>query len=116
MDINRSLKWLYRLLPAFCLGDGLAQLSFCSEGLECPVFTGTGFGLEVSRPLALNVAGLDLIFLACQPVVYLLLALLIEYLQTFPTLPAWLTCGRGDVPGRAGLNTTTGDPISQIKQ
>ena len=22
MEINRSLKWIYRLLPAFCLGDG----------------------------------------------------------------------------------------------
>ena len=108
MEINQTLKWFYRLLPAFCLGDGLAQLSFCNEGRECPVFTGTGFGLEISTPLALDVAGLDLIFLACHPPAYLLLTLLIEYAQTFPAVaalfqwrPGWLGGGSSEKTGGA---------------
>ncbi|CBJ29591.1 conserved unknown protein [Ectocarpus siliculosus] len=34
-DINASLKWIYRLFPGFCLGDGLAQLVLCKNGKTC---------------------------------------------------------------------------------
>jgi len=90
-EINQSLKWGYRLFPAFCLRDGLAQLSFCEEGRDCPVFSlADGFTIEVQTPFALDVAGLDLIFLAVHAVVYLVLAIGIEFVNTFPGVAALL--------------------------
>ena len=90
-EINQSLKWGYRLFPAFCLGDGLAQLSFCDEGRDCPVFSlADGFTIEVQTPFSLDVAGLNLIFLAVHAVVYLVLAIGIELVYTFPGVAALL--------------------------
>ena len=90
-EINQKLKWMYRMFPAFCLGDGLAQLSFCDEGRECPVFSlADGFAVEVSHPLALDVAGLNLIFLAFHAVLYLALAMVTEFVLTFPGVASLL--------------------------
>jgi ATP-binding cassette, subfamily A (ABC1), member 3 len=90
-EINQSLKWGYRLLPAFCLGDGLASLSFCEEGRDCPVFSlADGFSIETASPLSTDVAGLNLMFLAGHAVVYFVLAILIEYVNTFPGVAALL--------------------------
>ena len=90
-EINQRLKWGYRLLPAFCLGDGLASLSFCEEGELCPVFSlAGGFSVETASPLSFDVAGLNLCFLAAHAVVYLVLAITIEYVNTFPGVAALL--------------------------
>jgi ATP-binding cassette subfamily A (ABC1) protein 1 len=108
-ELNRTLKWFYRLLPAFCLGDGLAQLSFCSEGRDCPVFSiGEGFSVEIQRPLAWDVAGLDLLFLAGHAAAYFLLALLVEHLRTFPACAALLE--RAPDPGDRGAAEEEEDP------
>lgn len=90
-EINQRLKWIYRLLPAFCLGDGLASLSFCEEGESCPVFSlADGFSIETASPLSVDVAGWNLYFLAAHAVVYLVLAIVVEYVNTFPGVAAVL--------------------------
>lgn len=40
-EINMKLKWIYRLFPGFCLGDGLVQLTFCQKG-KCPTYPDGG--------------------------------------------------------------------------
>lgn len=90
-EINQSLKWIYRLLPAFCLGDGLVSLSFCDNGNQCPVFNlADGFNVETLRPFHVDVAGYNIMFLAVHTVVYMLVALLLEFLHTFPRFTEFL--------------------------
>ena len=42
--INFTLKYFFRLLPGFCLGDGLLQMSLCQKG-QCPRLTATGYDM-----------------------------------------------------------------------
>ena len=37
-----SLRYVFRIFPAFCLGDGLAQLALCVDGTTCPGITTAG--------------------------------------------------------------------------
>ena len=35
-ELSVSLRYLFRIFPAFCLGDGLLQLALCTDGRDCP--------------------------------------------------------------------------------
>ncbi|CAM9396747.1 unnamed protein product [Discosporangium mesarthrocarpum] len=107
-NANRHLKWLYRLFPGFCLGDGLVQLVLCQDGESCVDLAAmSGRQVEppeILTPLSWAIAGADVVFLALSCVGYLALCLLIEYASTFPKLlrmifPDPTTGHSGHVPG-----------------
>ncbi len=86
-----DLRYLFRLFPSFCLGDGLTQLALCDNGETCPTINRDGYNYEhTTHPLSWDIVGGNLTFLAIETVVYFLITLLIEYLLTFPSLLAWL--------------------------
>lgn len=78
-----SLRYFFRLFPAFCLGDGLAQLALCTNGQDCPIINGKGYDVSAGTqgPLAWDITGGSLVFLALQAVVAFPLTILIEYLR-----------------------------------
>lgn len=112
MKINLSLRYLFRLFPAFCLGDGLVMLSVCVSdpnypgGISCPLIDGeNGFDFSGQQsPLAWDITGGNLTFLAVEAIIYFLITILIEYALTFPTLAAWLySAGLSDTAPPAGF-------------
>lgn len=89
-ELNQTLKHFFRLLPPFCLGNGLTQLSFCQDlsgdgEVLCPT---NFFSMELKRPLDFDVAGLNIVYLASETVIYFLICLLIEVGLTFPAFAA----------------------------
>ena len=88
---NLKLRYLFRLFPSFCIGDGIAQLALCTQGRDCPSIDRNGYNFEnFQSPFSWDTAGGDIVFLAVESVVYFLIAVLIEYSLTFPSLMAWL--------------------------
>ena len=72
------------------LGDGLIQLALC-DGEICPSIDKTGYNAFVTEsPLSWDTSGADIAFMAIESVLYFLLALLIEYLLTFPSFLSFL--------------------------
>ena len=77
-EINLSLRYLFRLFPSFCLGDGIIQLALCTDGTSCPTINKDGYDFETTQsPWAWDIAGADITFMAWQAVVYFALAVLI---------------------------------------
>ncbi|CAM9424100.1 unnamed protein product, partial [Ectocarpus fasciculatus] len=91
-DINASLKWIYRLFPGFCLGDGLAQLVLCENGRTCVDVLSLGRDREPKEltPFSTIITGADIACLMASCVGYLVICLAIEYGQTSPKLLGWL--------------------------
>jgi ATP-binding cassette subfamily A (ABC1) protein 3 len=88
---NLKLRYIFRLFPSYCIGDGIAQLALCSQGKDCPTIDKNGYNFEhFQDPFSWDTAGGDIVFLAIEVVVYFLIAVAIEYSLTFPTLMAWL--------------------------
>jgi ATP-binding cassette subfamily A (ABC1) protein 3 len=86
-----DLRYLFRLFPAFCLGDGLTQLALCDSGTSCPSIGRNGYDFDNTvSPFSWNIVGANLVFLAVEAVVYFLLTLLVEYSLTFPTFLSFL--------------------------
>lgn len=86
-----DLRYLFRLFPAFCLGDGLTQLALCDNGSSCPSLGREGYDFDNTvSPLSWNIVGANLVFLGAEAVVYFLLTLLVEYSLTFPTFLSFL--------------------------
>lgn len=93
-----DLRYVFRLFPSFCLGDGLTQLALCDNGESCAAITRDGYDFDKTvHPLSWDIVGGNLVFLAIETVFYFAIAVLIEYLLTFPSLLAWLQ--RVDDPG-----------------
>ncbi|CAM9688711.1 unnamed protein product, partial [Hapterophycus canaliculatus] len=69
-DVNAQLKWIYRLFPGFCLGDGLAQLVLCEDGKTCVDVLSLGRDREpkVLRPLSWSITGADIACLVVSSV------------------------------------------------
>ncbi|CAE7395821.1 ABCA1, partial [Symbiodinium microadriaticum] len=55
-----DLRYIFRLFPSFCLGDGLTQLALCDNGENCPNIgrNGYDFNAQVS-PFHWNIVGVD---------------------------------------------------------
>jgi ATP-binding cassette subfamily A (ABC1) protein 3 len=83
-EINLSLRYLFRLFPSFCMGDGIIQLALCTDGTSCPVINSNGYNFDATQgPLAWDIAGADLAFLACHALVYFAFAVLIgEFMRS----------------------------------
>ena len=106
--INLQLKCFYRLFPGFCLGDGLIQLTLCSNGM-CPVLTADGYSpTDTQGVFAWDVLGADILFLFCECFVYLFITMGIEYSLSFPWFTSWLSRFRVKDPGN-GLDVEADD-------
>jgi hypothetical protein len=77
-EISLSLRYLFRLFPSFCMGDGIIQLALCTDGTSCPVIDKNGYNFDSTQsPMAWDIVGADLVFLGWQAVVYFAIAVLI---------------------------------------
>jgi ATP-binding cassette subfamily A (ABC1) protein 3 len=90
--INLKLRYVFRLFPAFCFGDGLLQLALCVDDV-CPKITAAGISItEPLTPLHWDVTLADVVFLLVEALVYFLITLLIEHARAQPwiaALAAW---------------------------
>lgn len=92
VKMSLRLRYLFRLFPSFCLGDGLLRIALCASSDRCPTVDAVngGFGEPLVSPLSWEVAGGNLVFMLCETVVYFLLTVAIEYALTFPHLVSWV--------------------------
>ena len=90
--INLKLRYVFRLFPAFCFGDGLLQLALCVDDV-CPKITAAGISItEPLTPLHWDVTLADVVFLLVESAIYFLVTLLIEHARAQPwiaALAAW---------------------------
>ncbi|CAK4382855.1 unnamed protein product [Aphanomyces euteiches] len=84
-ELNGTLKYFYRLSPLFNLGNALYTLSMQA------ILNGFLSFLPNDDAFSLNVVGWDLIYLSINAVVYLILAIAIDYALTFPSIKSWFT-------------------------
>lgn len=94
---DKGLKFVYRLLPGFSLGNGLLQLAFLDLlpllELTCDRFQGIAAPLHAPYDaFELNAAGWNMLYMGVGAVVYLILAVLIDMAQSNPRLLK--TCSR----------------------
>eukprot|EP01063_Lacrimia_lanifica_P008338 TRINITY_DN153_c1_g2_i1.p1 TRINITY_DN153_c1_g2~~TRINITY_DN153_c1_g2_i1.p1 ORF type:complete len:2021 (+),score=692.58 TRINITY_DN153_c1_g2_i1:98-6160(+) len=68
-DVGNVLKWVFRVIPSYCLGEGIINLS--SRGVAKSI----GIAQD---PFDMDVAGAPLIFLVASTVVYTVLTVFIE--------------------------------------
>jgi ABC-type multidrug transport system ATPase subunit len=109
--LNLQLRYLFRLFPSFCLGDGLLQLAICTKdssypgGVYCPGINADGYDLSVKQsPFAWDITGGSLVFMAWETALYFTAVLSIEYLLTFPSLLSWIYgCGLDEEEKKARL-------------
>lgn len=88
---NIPLRYVYRLFPSFCLGDGLTQLALCDDGRDCPSIDADGYNYDsMVSPLSWDITGGNITFLAIEAVVYFAIAVFIEWTLTFPKIVAVL--------------------------
>ncbi len=90
--INLKLRYVFRLFPAFCFGDGLLQLALCVDDV-CPKITAEGISItEPLTPVHWDVTMADVVFLLVEALVYFGLTLAIEHARAQPwiaALAAW---------------------------
>lgn len=97
---DKGLKFVYRLLPGFSLGNGLLQLAFLDLlpllELTCDRFQGINNPLHPPYDaFELNATGWNILYMGVGAVVYLVLAILIDMAQSNPRLLK--TCSRDPV-------------------
>jgi len=118
-----DLRYVFRIFPSFCLGDGIIQLALCSDGTSCPTISGNGYNFDGSQgPLAWDIAGGDLVCLFVHGLLYFILAVVIEYGLTFPSLLSWLYAVEDDEadlryldPASEDVQQTLLDPASAVE-
>jgi ATP-binding cassette, subfamily A (ABC1), member 3 len=90
---DESLRYVYRLLPGFALGNGLVSLSFLSQLALLDATCDRYFG--VIRPsssyvdydaLDMKAVGTNCVYMAVESVVYFLLAIAIDVALAYPSL------------------------------
>jgi ABC-type multidrug transport system ATPase subunit len=70
-EYGKALKFVFRVLPAFCLGDGIINLASISI---IKVFTG-----EQQNPFDLEVIGYDIIYLAVELPIFLAIVFIVDH-------------------------------------
>ncbi len=83
MHINHTLKYVYRLFPGFCLGNGLLGLAL-NKGIKkfLPA------DMVVNGPFDWEVAGAEMAYLAGCSVLYMVLTLVLENINSYPSTRA----------------------------
>ena len=71
-DIATALQYIFRLIPSFALGDGIVQLSLRTLYTSIDGLSGN------KSAFAWDIAGADIMYLACSSPVYFLATLLLE--------------------------------------
>lgn len=87
-EADKTLRFFYRLLPGFALGNGLLQLSFLSSLplLESICEGNPSFASEKSyNAWDVEAAGYNILYLGILTVVYLALAILIDVYRNNPS-------------------------------
>lgn len=91
---DNALRFAYRLLPGYSLGNGLIQLSLLQE---LPFLESNCGKLNIVQqvqqsfgPFSLAAAGWPLIYMACEAVLYFALAVGIDVLLSYPVIRARL--------------------------
>jgi ABC-type multidrug transport system ATPase subunit len=69
-EASKPIRFVFRLVPAYCLGDGLLYIS--------SIKSYSVFGGVELRPFELDVAGWDMIFLACEVPLYMALTAFLD--------------------------------------
>jgi hypothetical protein len=76
--ISPSLRSMFRIFPAFNLGDGILQLALCTDGKTCPTISSDGYDFdETQGPWSWDMTGADITLMLAQAIVYFALAMLI---------------------------------------
>jgi ABC-type multidrug transport system ATPase subunit len=70
-EVGKALKWIFRIVPAFCLGDGILNLASINL---IKVFTG-----KVQSPFDMEVIGYDLVYLAVEIPLFAALTFLLDH-------------------------------------
>jgi ATP-binding cassette subfamily A (ABC1) protein 3 len=87
---DASLKFIYRLLPGFSLGNGLMQLSLLKTlpwlESDCGRMSIIQRVEQVFTPYSMQVTGYPLLYMILQSVIYFLLAMLIDVMLSFPAI------------------------------
>ncbi len=91
---DRALRFIYRFLPGYSLGNGLLQLSLM-KGLayissNCGELTPAEQYAQVFKPFSLSVAGWPVIYMALLSVLYFALAFGIDVLLSYPVIKSKL--------------------------
>jgi ABC-type multidrug transport system ATPase subunit len=81
-DINHSLRFIYRLFPAFCFGDAVAMMLLAES-----IYPGESIW-------SMDILGFDLLFLFIDLVIYTILLLLLEHWSSSNTMD-WIRGGCG---------------------
>lgn len=92
--VDADLRFLYRLLPTYALGNGLQQLSYFKQLVftesKCGTLTPAQQYAQKFTPFSLDAAGWPIIYLACEAVGYLALAIAIDVGLSFPVIRSTL--------------------------
>ena len=91
---DRALRFIYRFLPGYSLGNGLLQLSLM-KGLayissNCGELTPAEQYAQVFKPFSLSVAGWPVIYMALLSVLYFGAAFGIDVLLSYPVIKSKL--------------------------
>ncbi|KAF0685093.1 Aste57867_22967 [Aphanomyces stellatus] len=83
-ELNKTLKYIWRLSPLFNLGNGLFTLSMQSIYNMIPFFT-------PADAFSSNVMGTELVFLAVESVVFFVATIAVDYALSFPRIKSALS-------------------------
>lgn len=89
-DVDASLRFVYRLVPGYSLGNGLLQLTVLAE---LPFLENNCGRLPIAdaiqqkfTPFSLAAAGWPILFMSLETIVYFLGAILIDVLLSYPQI------------------------------
>eukprot|EP00299_Pterocystis_sp_00344_P020338 c9979_g1_i1.p1 GENE.c9979_g1_i1~~c9979_g1_i1.p1 ORF type:complete len:1406 (+),score=313.41 c9979_g1_i1:2-4219(+) len=78
-DLNKRLKFLYRIFPGFCVGDGLYNLAIANMVKDI-------LGKGSVNPWDWDICGANVAFLIIDAVAYSILTLAIDFVLSYPKI------------------------------
>lgn len=89
-SIDAKLRFVYRLLPSYALGNGLQQLALLDQlpflENDCGRMPPEQQYSQKFTAWSLQAAGWPLLFLAAESVIYFLIAVFIDFMLSYPVL------------------------------
>merc|ERR1719183_260611 len=109
-EVNATLKYVYRLFPPFCLGNGLLSIAL---RVLLSAFDDTLESGTVLEPMAWSISGANMVFMLCSAIAYFLLLLLLES-SFFSRLSCSLM--RASKPAASSKDSTSGSEDDDVRQ